>query len=47
MEGRERMIEALIAREWQAFVTTAEDCTPVWPGHVWKVQNGRIVPCEE
>jgi DNA replication and repair protein RecF len=47
MDGRERMIEALTAREWQAFVTTAEDCTPVWPGYVWKVENGRVVPCEE
>ncbi|MFP4482420.1 MAG: DNA replication/repair protein RecF [Thermovirgaceae bacterium] len=42
--GREKMIEALVEREWQTFVTTAEDCTPVWPGSVWRVKNGHLMP---
>ncbi len=44
MEGREKMIEALVEREWQTFVTTAEACTPLWPGSVWRVKDGVITP---
>lgn len=44
MDGREKMIEALLERGWQTFVTTAEDCTPQWPGRVWRVEAGRIGP---
>jgi len=44
MEGREKMIEALVEREWQTFVTTAEDCTPTWPGFVWRVKDGIVMP---
>lgn len=43
MEGRKKMIQVLMERKWQSFVATAEDCTPVWPGTVWRVENGKVL----
>lgn len=41
-EGRERLICALLETGWQVFATTAEACTPDWPGMTWNVCNGNV-----
>lgn len=41
-EGRESLIRSLVETEWQVFATTAEDCSPVWPGKIWNVGNGDV-----
>ena len=41
-EGRERLIAVLLRTGWQVFATTAEACTPDWPGRVWSVNGGRV-----
>jgi DNA replication and repair protein RecF len=41
-EGREQLIAVLLRTGWQVFATTAEDCTPDWPGRVWSVEGGRV-----
>jgi DNA replication and repair protein RecF len=47
MEGREKMIEALLERKWQTFVTTAEDRPPLWPGSIWRVKDGIVMADRE
>ncbi len=41
-EGREKLISVLLKTGWQVFATTAEACTPEWPGRTWSVNAGRI-----
>lgn len=42
LEGRERLIESLVGTGWQVFATTAEECSPEWPGTVWRVGDGEV-----
>ncbi len=41
-DGRERLISVLVKTGWQVFATTAEACTPEWPGSTWSVNSGCI-----
>jgi DNA replication and repair protein RecF len=42
LEGRSGLIKALLGTGWQVFATTAEVCSPEWPGKTWKVEDGNI-----
>ncbi|GAB6281083.1 MAG: AAA family ATPase [Thermovirga sp.] len=41
-EGRESLIRTLVDTGWQVFATTAEECSPEWPGRVWNVGEGDV-----
>jgi DNA replication and repair protein RecF len=41
-EGRSGLIGVLLATGWQVFATSAEACTPDWPGTTWQVEGGNI-----
>lgn len=42
-EGRERLITSLVQTGWQVFATTAEECSPEWPGTTWSVGDGDVL----
>lgn len=41
-EGRERLIGSLVDTGWQVFATTAEECSPEWPGKILRVGDGDV-----
>ena len=42
--GRESTVEALHSTGWQVIAAAAEPVTDRWPGSVWKVEEGYIIP---